>query len=418
MRACLLALFSLLLFNTPAVAQRECSSSAYNEVEVRNNPSLLSTNEKIESFIQNRLLSGTSRMSPSGTSGNGLSVIKIPVIVHILYNTEEQRISPEQVRSQIDAMNRNFRMLNAGISTLPNHFKAYAADCFIEFELATTDPGDKPTSGIIWKKTSNAYFGTDDDIKFSNKGGDDAWDADRYFNIWVGKLSPGNIGYSSLPGNPKDKDGIVIRYDAFGTNGAAKAPYDLGVTTVHETGHWLGVKHIWGDRFCGDDGIADTPPQRGATPGCPSGIINACNNATGGVMYMNFMDLTHDACANMFTNNQRDRMRAMFADGGPRHSLLFSNANAGTPLPVESPVDSIPLPVASLYPNPSAQVITVDTRNFVGEFLFVMNRLGQVVIRQRIVSERMSVRVSALKNGMYFIKIGQRGVVHKFVKAG
>ena len=406
MRASVIVLF-LSFFISTAFAQRQCATSPYNEKEAQNNPTLRSSYDKIESFIRDRLSGGEYRMSPSGTIGAKLSVIKIPVIVHVLYNTEEQKISSEQVRSQIQELTKNFRKLNSGIPNLPDPFKAYAADCSIEFELATIDPSGKATSGITWKKTNSASFTTDDAIKFSNRGGDDAWNADKYLNIWVGKLSPGNIGYSSLPGAPKEKDGIVISYHAFGTIGTARPPYHLGATTVHETGHWLGLKHIWGDQFCGDDGIDDTPPQKGATPGCPTGIVNSCNGSVGGAMYMNFMDLTHDACTNMFTNNQRDRMRAMFADGGPRHALLVSGIAGAHPLPVEAPVDSIAIAKALIYPNPAADVISVDTRSAVGDFLVVMNRVGQVVIRQKIILDRATIRVSDLKSGIYFIMIGQ-----------
>lgn len=418
MRASVTGLFSLLFFITDAVAQRECLSVAYNQLEARNNPSLLASHAKIESFIQSRLSSNEPRMSPSGTTGTGLNVIKIPVVVHVLYNTDEQKISHEQVSSQIQEMNKGFRKLNRHISNLPDPFKAHAADCFIEFQLASTDPYGNATSGITWKRTNNNFFGADDGIKFSNRGGDDAWNADKYLNIWVGKLSPGNIGYSSLPGAPKAKDGIVISYTAFGTTETAKAPYHLGATAIHEAGHWLGLQHIWGDRFCGDDGIDDTPPQRGPTAGCPTGSVTACNSSAAGAMYMNFMDLTHDPCTNMFTNNQRDRMRAMFADGGPRHALLTGSAAAVPALPVEAVIDSIATLAASIYPNPAAHSITVDTRSGVGDVLVVMDRIGKVVLRQRILAPRMTIPVSALQAGMYFVKIGKQGSIYKFVKAG
>ena len=110
-------------------------------------------------------------------------------------------------------------------------------------------------------------------------------------------------------------------------------------------------------------------------------------------------------------------MRAMFADGGPRHALLVSGIAGAHPLPVEAPVDSIAIAKALIYPNPAADVISVDTRSAVGDFLVVMNRVGQVVIRQKIILDRATIRVSDLKSGIYFIMIGQGGSVHRFVKA-
>ena len=115
-------------------------------------------------------------------------------------------------------------------------------------------------------------------------GGDDAWDANSYLNIWVGSLIGNLMGYGSVPGYPKEKDGVVINYIAFGTTGTATAPYNKGRTATHEIGHWLGLTHIWGDEYCGDDHIDDTPPQRSASIGCPTGVVISCNNAPFGNM--------------------------------------------------------------------------------------------------------------------------------------
>ena len=382
------------------------------------NPGVQKASQQIESFITNRLHQGEPRMSPAGMAGTGPTVIKIPVVVHVLYNNDEQRISERQVRSQIEILNRNFRNQHPSTATLPDHFKSLSADCFIEFMLATLDPQGKPTRGIIWQKTNAAFFGYDDKIKFANSGGDDAWDADHYLNIWIGKLSPGLMGYSSVPGGPKEKDGIVIRYTAFGTSGAATAPYHLGGTTVHETGHWLGLKHIWGDSYCGTDDISDTPPQQGPTKGCPTGMINkTCDNSAGGVMYMNYMDITYDECTNMFTSGQRERMRILFADGGPRHEMLFSKGGTGPSLqPGDLPVDSLAQMKAFVFPNPAVHTITVNGTNAIGEWIVVRNQLGETVSRSKITAETMRVNVSFLKNGVYFISIGAGEKVLRLVK--
>lgn len=374
--------------------------------------------QEIESFIKNRLFSNELRMVAAGAKGTGLTVIKIPVVVHVLYNRAEQKITMEQVQSQIDALNRDFRRLNPGISGLPAYFKSLATDCFIEFTLATRDPQGKSSRGVVWKKTNNLYFGSDDGIKFSKSGGDDAWDADTYLNIWVGKLSAGMVGYSSPIGSAKEKDGIVLRYTAFGTTGTATAPYNLGRTAVHEAGHWLGLKHIWGDRYCGDDEIADTPPQKGPTQGCPSGITASCDNSVSGSMYMNYMDVTHDACTNMFTNGQRDRMRALFADGGPRHALLFSAGSSGSLFhaPVELSLDTLTVQPAGIFPNPALHTITVNTENLTGQLITIHNDLGQPVIQSRIISTTTQLNISALKNGLYFIKISTWSKAARFVK--
>lgn len=412
-----LLMYSTIFSMLKCVAQDECHSYKYHQQEISHNPTLARANEQFEIFLKNRLFPAEPRLSPPRIGESALAVFRIPVIVHVLYNSNLQKISEEQVRSQIEALNRDFRNRDSSSRGLPDEFKSLNADCFIEFALASLDPQGKPTRGIVWKKTSNTSFSADDRIKFSEHGGDDAWDSDKYLNIWVGNLSGGNIGYASPLGARKEKDGIVIKYTAFGTTGTATAPHQLGRVAVHEAGHWLGLKHIWGDRYCGDDEVEDTPPQKGATNGCPSGIIPSCDNAVTGSMYMNYMDITHDACTRLFTTGQRSRMRALFAEGGPRHRLLSSQGASGPSLPVEAPLDTVASQPVDVYPNPAVNIITIATRNRIGDQLTIYNHLGQVVLQSRIVLEKMQLNISVLKEGFYFIKVGGNGSVLRFVKA-
>lgn len=422
MRSILLSKFLIIVATYISCAQTKCGSADYYYYQTVANPSFLTKSAQIDSFIKQRLYKDEPSMSPSGRTGSGLQLIKIPVIVHVLYNLPEQKISEEQVLSQIAVLNEDFRKLN-NISNIPEHFRSQAADCFIEFTLATIDPQGRPTRGIIWKKTSATYFGSDDQIKFSSSGGDDAWDAGRYLNIWIGKLSPGMVGYSSSPGSPKEKDGIVLRYTAVGTSGAATGPYHLGRTAVHEAGHWLGLKHIWGDRFCGDDGVSDTPPQKGPTKGCPQNIIASCDNSSSGSMYMNYMDLTNDACTGMFTIGQRDRMRALFSPGGPRYLLQFSNGAAGPllPAPADLPDDLVQAQAISIFPNPANNFVVVHFDNIDRwslSLITLYNHLGQLVSSTRINSNRTVINISQLQNGVYYVKIGTKDRVYKIVKSG
>src|ERR1044071_1303933 len=73
---------------------------------------------------------------------------RIPVVVHVVYNTPAQNITDAQINSQIDVLNRDYRRANGDIGTVPAVFAGLTADTRIEFQLATTDPGGSPTTGI------------------------------------------------------------------------------------------------------------------------------------------------------------------------------------------------------------------------------------------------------------------------------
>ncbi len=135
-------------------------------------------------------------------------------------------------------------------------------------------------------------------------------------------------------------------------------------------------------------------------------------------MYMNYMDITYDACTNLFTTDQRSRMRALFAEGGPRHALLSSHGTSGPslPIPVEAPLDTITVNDGSVYPNPALNNIVVQTRDRMGEPLIIYNHLGQPVMHSRVISENMPINVSMLKQGLYYVKIGGTSRMLRFVK--
>ena len=158
-----------------------------------------------------------------------------------------------------------------------------------------------------------------DNIKFNSQGGSDVISPENYLNIWVGNIGGGILGYAQFPGGSNSTDGVVIDTDYFGTNGTATSPFDKGRTGTHEVGHWLNLRHIWGDGRCNrDDFVSDTPKSDRPNYGCPNYPTNHCRSAD---MTMNYMDYTNDACMQMFSNGQKDRMRALFVEGGPRASF-------------------------------------------------------------------------------------------------
>ncbi len=382
--------------------QRErCNAFSYQQEQTRINPVLAEKMKEIEKFISLQT-NNSENYRTNRIEGN---VIKIPVVVHILYHSPAEKISDARVQSQIEVLNKCFRRQNADSVKTPSYFKPLAADVEIEFQLAISDSRSRATTGIIRKYTPITKWSSDDKAKFSLNMGDDAWDTKSYLNIWVCNLDK-LAGYSSLPGSDAAKDGVVIDFDAFGAFNSGSG-YDLGKTAVHEVGHWLGLKHLWGDENCGDDGVADTPKQASYTSGCPSTIRITCGNGPNGDMYMNYMDFTGDACMNLFTKGQKARMRALFEPGGFRNTLLFSKG-LDQPLIFESPIPEADPKwlYPQLYPNPSNSTITLDLTydtRWIGKIIQIVNLQGQTVLRVQITGKILHIDINKLQAGIYFL---------------
>ena len=267
-------------------------------------------------------------------------VTRIPVVVHVVWNSAAQNISDAQIASQIDVLNRDFRRTNPDVNNTPAPFLPLATDARIEFFLATVDPNGAPTSGITRRQTTLASFSSNDAIKSAATGGADSWPAAEFLNIWVAPrlTSPQGdlLGYAQFPGGPAATDGVVILHSAFGTTGTAAPPFHLGRTATHEIGHWLNLNHIWGDDgtgCSGTDNVADTPNQAGPNVGTPTFPHVSCSNGPNGDMFMNYMDYVDDPAMFMFSTGQVSRMQACL--DGPRISI---GTTAGAPRPSSSPV--------------------------------------------------------------------------------
>jgi hypothetical protein len=408
-----------------AHAQKDCFSQEYQQQLLSTTPGLSSTYNKIEQFTRAQEVVHTT-MGEQGGNGGGANtlppVITIPVVVHVLYNNGAQNISDAAVQSQVDALTADYRGFNADRSMVPVYFAGLAADAGIQFALAKIDPRGRATTGIVRKWTSTLSFTADDRVKSAALGGDDAWDAGSYLNIWVCNTINGLMGYSSLPGGPKEKDGVVIGTSVFGTINIS-GPFNRGRTAVHEVGHWLNLRHIWGDSNCGDDAVDDTPPQQASSRGCPGGERLTCGVTAHGDMYMNFMDFTDDACMYMFTAGQRQRMRALFMPGGPRAALLASTALTGTPNGEAPDAEPFHMPEGysiALYPNPAFSAIHIKTDASVdcsGKTICVYNRVGQLMFAGAL-SKQQDIDISRWENGVYFIKINgvAAKAMTKFIK--
>ena len=413
-----LVLLFFLFVGFHATAQEKCSTEKYSAEEIMGDPAFKDNLNAIEAFIANRTSSSheTQRQVPLS------EIIRIPVVVHVLYHTPDQNVSKAVIDNMINALNRDFNKRNSDTANIPAAFKPYAVAMGFEFKLATSDPKGVGTSGIVKKYTPVQYWLSDDKMKFNSSYGDDVWDSKSYLNIWLCNLKD-VLGYSTLPGMDIKKEGVVISFDNIIDTKHTTPTVNDSRTLVHEVGHWLNLYHIWGDGYCGDDKVDDTPKQSTYTPGCPSGSrISSCGSSSSGDMYMNFMDFTDDICMNMFTNGQRKRARVLFDTGGPRHSMLYSKG-LNTPVKEAAPtVDFYPKWYnAQLYPNPSTSSINLyfeyDER-WIGQKLEVRDMAGKVVLNMIINSRIQNIDISVLKAGVYFInaKKGDEKLNGKFVK--
>jgi Pregnancy-associated plasma protein-A len=284
----------------------------------------------------------------TGRSARSISrstVMTIPVVVHVVYNNQEENISDEQILSQISRLNKDFRRTNEDIVKIPDMWKNLAADTKIDFKLACKDPDGNPTNGITRTQTNKVRFdipmseNEPEPIKFTSEGGKDVWDTTRYLNIWVCNLQEGLLGYAQFPSGPPETDGVAISHWTFGDRGSVLSPnnpfgsqFNMGRTATHEIGHYLNCYHLWGDEgfsqdpCSGTDNVVDTPNQRSQNTGklkFPDFSQKCDDSGEHGTMWMNYMDYTDDDSMYMFTIGQSVRMHATLRSS--RSSLFQSD---------------------------------------------------------------------------------------------
>ncbi len=284
--------------STEAIALRSCATQEVLEAQLKADPTLALRMNQIEAFTQKAML--TKRLV------NGKIVI--PVVVNVLYRTAAENISDAQIQSQIDVLNKDFTATNSDFSSIPAEFSGVAANIGITFELA----------GTVRKSTAKTSWGTRDAMKSTKKGGIDPTTPTKTLNIWACKIGGGILGYAQFPGGSLATDGVVIDSKYFGLSASNSYPYNLGRTATHEVGHWMNLRHIWGDSSCGNDLVSDTPVAKTANYGTPTyPYVSPCL-PTHNEMTMNYMDYTDDRGMYMFTNGQKSRMSALFVSGGIR----------------------------------------------------------------------------------------------------
>ena len=281
-----------------------CATQEVLQAALAADPGLAARMNAIEAFTRQAI-------EERKTSRVGKGTITIPVVVHVLYHSPEENISDAQIASQIEVLNEDFNLRNADNRLVPGEFEAAKADVGVQFVLHR----------VIRKATTRKIWPYNNAMKLSKFDGSDAVDPANYLNIWSCNLGQNLLGFAQFPGGNPATDGVVILYSALGRTGTLIPNYNKGRTATHEVGHWLNLRHIWGDATCGNDLVEDTPLHNTANTGCPeAGHTSTCaGNPL--EMWMNYMDYTYDACMYMFSNGQKDRMLATFVAGGPRSSF-------------------------------------------------------------------------------------------------
>ena len=284
--------------NVSAIAHRGCASQQVLEAQLKADPTLAIRMNEIEAFTNKALL--------TGKLVNGK--VQIPVVVNVLYRTTAENISNAQIQTQIDVLNKDFNALNSDYGNVPALFAGVKANVGISFVL----------DQVIRKSTTKTSWGTNDAMKKTAQGGLAPTSPTTKLNLWSCTIGGGILGYAQFPGGASSTDGVVVDPRYFGLSGSANAPFNLGRTATHEVGHWMNLRHIWGDATCGSDLVSDTPTHNEENYGVPAYPHYSTCSGTPVEMTMNYMDYTDDNAMYMFSNGQKSRMAAIFVTGGPR----------------------------------------------------------------------------------------------------
>ncbi len=319
----------------------EKCAAGYLEAKQEEALGLFGSKDYFEAWMSDKIQ--TRKLQPQ-LRATATEVRKIPVVVHVIHNGEAlgegANIPLSQIQAQIDILNNDFRRLNEDASNTPAEFLDVAADTNIEFVLAKQDPKGLPTDGINRVQGTKSTYTQADANLISQLS---YWDSNEYLNLWVVTLQSPYIGYSSFPISDLDglnfapssneTDGTTIDYRYFGRGGNASSG-SLGRTATHEIGHYLGLRHIWGDGGCDvDDYVLDTPDQSSSNTNCQSTPRETCGSRD---MIENYMDYTPDRCMNIFTEGQLERMNIVLANSPRRVNLVNGRA---TQEPVIVPID-------------------------------------------------------------------------------
>lgn len=409
--------FLVVIVIMPAYAGAQfCLSQDLLNGQLQQQPVVAADRARMETFTQNWI--------EENGHGTPRELAIIPVVVHVVWKTAAENISDEQIMSQIEVLNKDFRKTNADSENVVYPpFRNVRADAEIEFQLAMVDPFGNATTGITRTQTNIPEIGIfrvngKRAICYEELGGHDVWCSNHYLNIWIGAFPPGIAGEASFPGQDiPEEDGVRIAPHRFGTVGTATVPYHLGRTATHEIGHYFNLYHVWGNSGNAnpdclfDDEVADTPKQTGNylnqcptfTPPWQSSCI-----ANTPDMFCNYMNYTDDACMVMFTQGQKLRMRATLDDS--RSGLV---SQSGACLPVSNQSEPIAEERMKLLPNPANQFVVIEGLSTEATIrCFGVNGALWPVYQEF----ENKIRVGHLPVGAYFLQIkNERNMITKML---
>ena len=422
----------------PDTGQIRCGTTEYEAYLQQQNPKR-ETRAEFEIWLAKKIKENKTRRNGATTT----EVITIPVVVHVIHNGDvigtNENIADDQVLSQITVLNQDYRRM---VGTPGYNTVSVGADVEIEFCMAQTDPDGNLTTGIDRVNLGQASW-SDENAIDRNVKRSTSWDPTQYFNIWVVNFGDSDLlGYAQFPsssnlggindnGGNSNTDGVVIGYTYFGSEdiypdgnyGSSNNQYRYGRTATHEIGHCLGLIHIWGDNsFCELDATdsvkdycPDTPASNASHFDCRT-TADSCPDLPGLDMVRNYMDYSDDSCMNIFTQNQKTRMRTVMQNSPRRASLVTSTVCQ----PPTGGVNKYKLQGLKVYPNPTQGELTINIPNGnLPDGYTIYNNVGQVVGNAKINAEaNLTINTGNYSNGVYFIKVskGSESTTLKFIK--
>ncbi len=405
----------------------KCATAELVNMQLANDPSFKAKFEANELATQQRAATILAEMDNAAFSKTTATKITIPLVFHVALTQAQIDIIGgtagvyDRITSQIEVLNIDFNANNT--DTVPTIFKPLKTGADFNFALAHTDPTGKATIGIEIKVMPSSFSGYgvgDKNLKRADAGGLDAWDYNKYVNVWITDITTSSsgevLGYAYSPAVAPEPNlrGVVLDYLAFGKRKSSFQNFinnaDRGRTAVHEFGHFFTLFHIWGNTPVGsgscsdDDGVGDTPQQNDANQSvCPPFPKENCAKSTGGEMFMNYMDYVPDICMRMFSKGQVARMRSEFNQTGGSFSIQFHEGLTAWP----TGVDEVAIQNAfEVTPNPSTGIFnfTFGQTAQPVKSIVITNQLGQVV--KQIANADKSAKsvivdMSGMNAGMY-----------------